>query len=230
MEFNGSNVQFHHGIYADGQDYIVRNNVVRHNSGYGMQLYPNSRRGTVTHNLIYGQPRKGGMVLQLKAAGKNVIANNTFAENALGINIYAGQGDVIVNNIFAGPSPIQADSKTKDLVVDYNLCNPACNQGPHGLVGDPAFVYASRGAYYLQGTSPAIGAGNKEYAPAADFWGNIRKADDPVDLGAFRYLQYLTTSEARATWYSGYAYRYTPDSSSGEMPNLWVNPDPNAAP
>jgi parallel beta-helix repeat protein len=229
VEFNGQNVQFHHGIYADGQDYIVRNNVVRHNSGYGMQLYPDARRGTVVNNLVYGHPRKGGIVLQLKSAGKNVIANNTIADNALGINIYAGRGDVLVNNIFVGPSPIQKDSKTVDLVMDYNLCSPACTQGEHGLEGDPAFVYAARGVYWLKAASPAIGAGAPEYAPAADFWGRVRKQDAPVDLGAFPFVPYLTTSEARGSWYSGYPYRYTPGKASEEMPDLWAGPDPAAA-
>lgn len=224
VEYNGQNVQFHHGIYADGQDYTLRNNIVRHNSGYGVQLYPDARRGVVTGNLIYGHTRKGGMVLQLKGTGRNVIANNTFTENALGINIYGGQGDVIVNNIFAGGPAIAKDSKTQALLVDYNLCSPACTQGTHGLEGDPMFVYASRGAFYLKDGSPAIGTGTKEFAPATDFWGRPVDPDLPVDIGAFPYVPYLTTSASRASWYSGYAYRYSPGSSSGEMPDLWVSP------
>jgi hypothetical protein len=229
VEFNGQNPQFHHGIYADGQDFIVRNNIVRHNAGYGMQLYPSAKRGLVVNNLVYGQARKGGMVLQVRnEVGKNVIANNTIADNAYGMNIYGGQSDVVANNIFVGPGAIQPDSQTKGLIVDYNLCSPACTGQAHGVVADPMFVYATRGAYYLQASSPAIGTGSKDYAPATDFWGRPRNQDDSVDLGAFRFLLYLTTSASRTSWYSGYAYRYSPGGSS-EMPDLWIDPDPNAA-
>jgi parallel beta-helix repeat protein len=226
VEFNGQNVQLHHGIYADGENFTVRNNVVRHNSGYGMQLYPAARGGRVVNNLVYGQARKGGMVLQApEGGGKNVIANNTIADNAYGISIYAGKGEVLANNIFAGPSAIVTDSRTTELTVDYNLCAPECVQGPNGATGDPRFVYAARGAYWLDAASPAIGRGTREYAPETDFWGRARQEDAPVDLGAFAFVPYLTTPEARVSWYNGWAYRYSPGDPRMEMPDLWANPE-----
>jgi parallel beta-helix repeat protein len=41
IEFNGMNPQFHHGVYLDGAGHTIRGNVIRHNAGFGLHLYPN---------------------------------------------------------------------------------------------------------------------------------------------------------------------------------------------
>ena len=54
IEFNGCNIQFHHGVYADGEGLTVCRNIVRHNSGYGLHLYPSIKDATVSQNLVFG--------------------------------------------------------------------------------------------------------------------------------------------------------------------------------
>ena len=225
IEFNGQHVQLLHGIYADGDTVAVRNNVIRHNSGYGIQLYPAARQATVVNNLIYGHARKGGMVIESpRDGGGNVIANNTLVENAYGISIHSGKGDVVVNNILVGPSPIQQD-RSAGLVADYNLCSPACAQGPHGVTANPQFVDAAHGAYWLKPSSPARGAADPGRVPTADFWGRPRAAAAPADMGAFPFVPYLATAEARAAWHNGWAYCFSPNDARLGMPDLWMPPD-----
>ncbi len=220
VEFNGQHVQFHHGIYADGENYIVRGNVVRHNSGYGMQLYPSALNGAVTNNLIYGHARKGGIVLAAPSkGGNNLIANNTIADNGNGINVMSGSGEVVANNIIVGPTAL-----TGMYAADYNLCRPECVQGAHGMSEDPRFVYASRGAYFLSASSPAMARGSADFAPEVDFWGRPRPKDTAPDLGAFPFVPSLAGDEARNGWYEGWAYRFSPLEERLDMPDLWVEP------
>ena len=189
IEFNGSHPQLDHGIYADGDGLIVKSNIVRHNAGYGMQLYPKASNFVVSSNLIYGHPRKAGIILACpKGGGKNRVINNTLAENNGGIDVWDGDGEVIANNILVSGSKAEVlafKSGSKNMVVDYNLCLPASEPAwQHGVTGDPQFVNASRGAFWLKEGSPAIGAGGAEYAPATDFWDRPLPAGKVPDLGA----------------------------------------------
>ncbi len=229
VEFNGQNPQFHHGLYVDGDSFIIRDNIVRHNSGYGMQVYPAASNGRIENNLVYGHFRKAGLILQSpKQGGNNVVSNNTFADNAAGaISLSNANTETIVNNILVttGAPPIVMNAASKDVRFSYNLCQPACTfEGEGNLEGDPLFAYPLRGAYYLLASSPAIGNGKKEMAPPADFWGRLRNLDIRPDLGAFCFVPYFSTDASRAAWYSGYSYRFSRNSGQ-DMPDLWASPE-----
>jgi hypothetical protein len=227
IEFNGQNPQFHHGIYADGDRFVIRDNIIRHNAGYGIQAYPAASNGYIMNNLVYGHARKHGLILQSgSGGGKNVVSNNTFADNAGGgINISNGNVEAVVNNIItAAGAPISMNSGSKNVWFAYNLCQPGCGgEGEGNLTGDPQFSAPMKGAYVLTANSPAIEAGNYALSPAQDFWGNTRKPGAVVDLGALPFCKYLTLDASRSDWYSGYAYRYSLNRGQ-EMPDLWTLP------
>lgn len=64
-----------HGIYADGYGLIVSGNVIRHSSGYGIQLYPSVQNSTVTGNLVYGEQFEADAVIE-GPTGSNTFTNN----------------------------------------------------------------------------------------------------------------------------------------------------------
>jgi len=226
VEFNGSHVQFHHGIYADGDGLSIRGNIVRHNAGFGLHLYPSLRNSVIACNLVYGHASKPGIIVVCPdGGGRNVIVNNTVAENDGALAIWHGNGEVVVNNILlAGRNAISLAQQTTNVLVDYNLCTQTEDrQGAHAITGDPKFVDAGRGVFWLKPESAAIGKGTPEYAPATDFWGRPVAKDRPPDVGAFAFVPALATEQARVGWYYNWAYRFAP-ASGRDMPDLWALP------
>lgn len=225
VEFNGCHVQLHHGIYASGDRLTLRGNIMRHNACYGLHLYPAIKNSVVQGNLVYGHARRAGVLLACPAdGGNNVVVNNTIADNAGAIEVWNGKGETIVNNILVAKSePLWYDSHTRDIRADYNLCLPAsAHGGSHGLTGDPLFVDAQRGAYWLRPESPAIGKGSRPDAPKTDFWGRLYD-DRAVDIGCFPFVARLLEPRARADWHLGYAYRFSL-ADAQDMPDLWALP------
>lgn len=231
IEFNGQHIQFHHGVYADGEDFIIRNNIVRHNAGFGLQLYPSMKNARVENNLISGHKEKPGIILSCpEGGGKNVIVNNTITGNRGGIAIWQGNGETVMNNILVSDrddrDTLAFTEGSKEINSDYNLCVPASpNQGPHGFTADPMFVDPKLGVFWLRPGSPAIGKGSSDHAPAADFWGRPipRLRDRAPDLGCFPFVPILADEKTRATWRSGWPFRFAPDPGN-EIPDLWSLP------
>jgi copper-binding protein NosD len=225
IEFNGTHIQFDHGVYADGDALTVRGNIVRHNACFGLQLYPSMAGARVYNNLIYGQVRRRGIVISCPSGGgKNWIVNNTIVEDQP-ITIANGNGEVLENNILIAPrgEAITVDANTRDLLADYNLCQPkSAYQGPHGLSEDPRFVDPEHGLFWLRENSPAIGKGAGQYAPATDFWGRARPREQAVDLGAFAFERSLLGTKVRADWDHGWAY-FRHGTKIG-LPDLWELP------
>lgn len=221
IEFNGDHVQFDHGVYASGDGLTLRGNVVRHNASYGLHLYSSIKNSVVANNLVYGQVRDRGIIVSCpEGGGKNVIANNTVVENHP-LTIWNGDGEVVVNNILVSDSEVFSfNDDTKNVLIDYNLCMPGSDlQGQHGITGDPRFVDAGKGVFWLRKDSPAIGKGSPEYAPGMDFWGRPRSKDQAPDLGAFPFLPFLITDQARAVLEYGWAYHR---HGTGTIPDFWV--------
>lgn len=221
IEFNGDHVQFDHGVYASGDGLTLRGNVVRHNASYGLHLYSSIKNSVVANNLVYGQVRDRGIIVSCpEGGGKNVIVNNTVVENHP-LTIWNGDGEVVVNNILVSDSEVFSfNDDTKNVLIDYNLCMPGSDlQGQHGITGDPRFVDAGKGVFWLRKDSPAIGKGSPEYAPGMDFWGRPRSKDQAPDLGAFPFLPFLITDQARAVLEYGWAYHR---HGTGTIPDFWV--------
>ncbi len=225
IEFNGDHIQFDHGVYADGDELTIRNNIVRHNASYGLHLYPSIKSSRIVNNLVYGQVRRRGIIVACpQGGGKNVIVNNTVVENQP-LTLWNGNGEVIVNNILVtdGAEVFSFDEDTQNILADYNFCVPKSeHQGPHGLTGDPGFVDPVKGVFWLQEGSPAIEKGSQQYAPMTDFWGRPRPKDKIPDLGAFAFELLLIQEKVRATWDNGWAYHRHGNNIG--LPDPWVLP------
>lgn len=115
------------------------------------------------------------------------------------------------------------DENTRNVRVDSNFCTPkSSRQGANGLTGDPMFVDAGKGLFWLRAESPARGRGSSAHAPETDFWGHRRSQGRPVDLGAMPFLPELTHPEARQRFEVGWAYYR--HGSGGTLPDLWRLP------
>ena len=98
IEFNGCNIQFHHGVYASGEGLSVCRNIVRHNSGYGLHLYPSIKGATVSQNLVFGHVYQSGIIVSCpEGGGRNLVVHNTVVGNRGGDNSHycATKGGVI---------------------------------------------------------------------------------------------------------------------------------------
>ena len=221
IEFNGDHVQFDHGVYASGDSLTFRGNVIRHNASYGLHLYSSIKNSVVANNLVYGQVRDRGIIVSCpEGGGKNVIVNNTVFEDQP-LTIWNGDGEVVVNNILVSDSEVFSfNDDTRNVLIDYNLCMPGSDlQGPHGTTGDPGFVDAGKGVFWLLKDSPAIGKGSPEHAPGMDFWGRPRSKDQAPDLGALPFLPALTAEQAGAVLEYGWAYHR---HGTGTIPDFWT--------
>lgn len=235
VEYNGENPQFSHGIYADGDSLVIRNNIIRFNSGWGLHLYPEIANSRIENNLIHGNGRWGIGLYSKPDVGSNRIVNNTFVFNGAGVVVKDGHNEIIVNNIivnntgwiFEKAGPIQnLDGKVfkeNDVLIDFNLCIPPLSQaGLHGESADPLFLDAQKGVFYLKNGSPAIGKGSNKYVPERDFFNRKRPAERVVDLGCFPYEPSLLLPEARKSWY--YQWPFLFKGHSETMPDLWELP------
>jgi hypothetical protein len=225
IEFNGCNIQFHHGVYADGEGLTVCRNIVRHNSGYGLHLYPAIKGATVSQNLVFGHARQAGIIVACPAGGgRNLVVHNSVVDNGRGIEIFRGDGEKVFNNILVSSGPALVSShESKNVIADYNLCQPAATgQGTHSMAADPQFVKPGYGVFWLRPESPAIGKGSPDYVPPTDFWSRPLPRGKAPDLGAFAFESSLAGEKARIGW-SGWPYRFAPKGEM-ELPDPWALP------
>jgi len=253
IEYNGAHPQFSHGVYADGDNLTIRNNVVRFNSGWGLHLYPEIANSKIENNLIYGNCRWGIAVYSKPRIGSNSIVNNTIVLNGSGVAVKNAQNEIIANNIVvdntgwtfekaepiaildlpdpANPMPEQAgggDTRESKSVIDYNLCSPPFRgAGPHAIFGDPLFLDEEKGTFYLKKGSPAIGTGSKKYAPKGDFFSRPLPEDKAPDLGCFPYDPSLLLPQARQDWYCQWPFLFRGQAET--IPDFWKLPGPGSS-
>ncbi len=223
IEFNGKHPQWGEGIYTDGKNIIIRNNIVRYNSSVGLNIEPERSNSIIENNLV---SRNHSWAIWMVSGGNNRIVNNTVTNNGMGISIGSGYNDVIVNNIIwknGDRDPIKArkGSDLKKVKMDYNLLLPTFSgTGPHSISKDPLFWDVKKGVYYLKGESPAIGKASPIDAPSKDFFGRKHNLNEGLDMGCYQYDSFLLLPEAREGWFGGWPYRY----SKADPPDLWAFP------
>ncbi|MFH1717001.1 MAG: right-handed parallel beta-helix repeat-containing protein [Planctomycetota bacterium] len=237
IEYNGAHLQFSHGVYADGDDLTIRNNIVRFNSGWGLHLYPQIANSQIENNLIYANARWGIALYSRPRIGSNRIVNNTIVLNGSGITVKNAQNEIIANNIvvdntgwkFEKTEPIHnldgGRLSSEKAMIDYNLCLPVfAGAGPHGISADPLFLDSQKGTFYLRKGSPAVAKGSGKYAPKRDFFNRLLPEGGTADLGCFPYDPSLLLPEAREDWY--YQWPFLCRGKTKTMPDLWKLPQP----
>jgi hypothetical protein len=170
-----------HGIYLQGDDHLVANNVIHdHAKGFGIQVYDQGDRAIVTGNTITGAGHSGIVVGGSGGVSGVRVHNNVFAFNS----------QWGISHDSSCPSSSVADHN----VIFGNPYGPT-RTGCSGLsfaggnrTADPLFTsYAARDFHLLPG-SPAIDYGLLQYSPVTDHAGNTRSYGSAPDAGAFERL------------------------------------------
>jgi Right handed beta helix region len=187
----------HHGIYYEGSNGVITNNVVYgHTQGFGIQLRTNARVGPsgviVTNNTVT-RNRMGGIVVEHTASSISLVNNISAFNQGAGIRGYFSEGD-------HPDDEVGIDNVVHDNLVYHNggygnLYSDPVESGPssgarilrfgRNIVADPRFVAAERADFRLRRDSPALGRAVRRYAPPFDRRGKPRRKLSPIDLGAF---------------------------------------------
>lgn len=140
---------------------IIRNNRWRTDEGYDVDLDDGSSNYEIYNNVLL----MGG--LKLREGFRRIVTNNIIINNGLHPHVsFKNSGDVFEHNIVMGPyQPILVDQW--DFNFDYNLfTNPialkaaqALGADKHSAVGDPMFVDAAKGDFWVRPGSPALKLG-----------------------------------------------------------------------
>jgi hypothetical protein len=237
IEYNGQHLQFDHGVYASGTKLVIRNNIIRFNSAWGLHLYPKISSSYIENNLIYGNVRYGLGLYSDPNIGGNKIINNTIVRNGSGITIRQGKAEIVYNNIIADNNylswrwdstsldaiDISKDTDVNSLDIDFNLCRPMRKQaGKHSFDKKPGFLNNMKCFFYLKSDSPARNSGSVKYYAKTDFWGKERKA--PIDIGCFSFNEDVLKSAYRSSWYLEWPFHARDTKGRNIMVDLWQKP------
>jgi hypothetical protein len=173
---------YDHGLYLTGDNELVANNIVTHNSAYGVHLagYTVVSNSKVYNNVLAWNGRSG-IMLWMDFAGVD-IRNNILVNNRnYGIDTYKalGTGIQIDRNIVYGNGAGTMRLNGLGSILSYLLgSNPSV---------DPKFTNASAGDFRLQSTSPGVDAGVKLSAVPIDFASIPRPQGTSHDIGAHEF-------------------------------------------
>ena len=215
----GGDLIHSHGFYVSGTNILIRNNVVRYNNASGIQVNDNSGMGStnvwILNNLIYGNNTWGFVS---ETSGRNtvnlinntIICTNYCMTSQCHITSYMN----VSNNILYGGKALMFLSDNPNPIAyqaDYNITNRGdanfSPSSPHSFavttIDAIGFVNPNNGGlFWLQATSPAVGAGFSMIPPAftvtnaqaisvypqVDFFGVVEV--NITDIGAFQYNLY----------------------------------------
>ena len=181
-----------HGIYLEGVDQLIANNVVYNNVyGYGIQIYPYANRVLIVHNTIVGngsaQISSGGIILG--GTAETTVDNTKIVNNIVAFNASAGvrsffpdwvlqpEGNEAYGNLGYG-DPAGDFSTWEGGGIDYSNGN---------IIADPHFSDRNGDRFHLNEDSPAIDRAISPFSPDTDFDGIARPQGLVPDIGAFEY-------------------------------------------
>jgi Right handed beta helix region len=189
---NGDGSRQHQGVYFQGQNGLIANNVVYHQpNGFGIQVrgnYPDpdtqvpipARNVIVTNNTVVDNSLSG-IVVENNATLTRVINNVAAFNGSFGVRGYNnGSGEILpgndaYNNDGFGNRGGQFGN-TLGAVIDFSRGN---------MTGDPMFVDFAARNYHVRTGSPAIDAGSAGYSPSTDFDGTGRPQSSAADVGGY---------------------------------------------
>jgi hypothetical protein len=170
-----------HGIYLQGDDHLVANNVIHdHPDGFGIQAYDKGSRYVIVNNTVTNNAHSGIVVGGSGGVSHVTIRNNILANN----NYYGVQHDsscpisnvVVENNVIFGNGSGGVQTGCSSISASGNNTS------------NPLFVDAGSTTsrnLRVQSGSPAINAGRVDFATPTAFGGAAR--DTQPDIGAYEY-------------------------------------------
>jgi hypothetical protein len=167
-----------HGIYIEGADHLVANNVIyAHPHGFGIQVYPANRGTVVVHNTVVGSGHSGVVVGGDEGVSDITIRNNVLAFNAR----YGVQMDSDCPTRVAIDRNVIHGNRSGDV---QGGCSGVSTAGGN-ISSDPRFVAPARRDYRLSRGSPAINKARADYSLRVDARGRRRPQGGGYDVGAF---------------------------------------------
>jgi hypothetical protein len=189
------------GIYLNGTDHLVQNNVSRYNRGGGFTP-PTTGTALFQNNFTYHNTFYG--IAGTMSGGTVTIIGNTIIETNYAF-FESGTGSFLLTNniITAGPN---INNGVNLLAGDYNLVSAPAFTQLHGIVNanpllasivtglpqahgvvnaNPLLVNTNKGLYWLTAGSPARGMALPTAASTNDFFGKARALVS--DVGAVQY-------------------------------------------
>jgi hypothetical protein len=170
-----------HGIYLQGDDHLVANNVIHdHPDGFGIQAYDKGSRYVIVNNTVTNNGHSGIVVGGSGGVSHVTIRNNILANN----NYYGVQHDsscpisnvVVENNVIFGNGSGGVQSGCSSISASGNS------------TGNPLFVNPGTSTsrdLRVQAGSPAINAARVDFAMPTAFGGAARDAQP--DIGAYEF-------------------------------------------
>jgi hypothetical protein len=184
------NSNLDHGLYLCGDDELVVNNIVTHNSAFGLHLAGyDTQRNLKAYNNVFAFNGRSGAILWMSFSGV-YIKNNIFYKNAIyGIDSWDAHGTGVVfdNNLFYGnPSgTIRTNNGGSDFSYTMGL----------SLNGNPLFANEASD-FSVKPGSPAIDTGLTLTEVATDIDGLTRPLGSAFDIGAYEFRDGDTTPPA----------------------------------
>jgi hypothetical protein len=189
------------GLITDGEAIILDTN---NNDYAGSTQPPYTGRTYIANNVIFGN---GSSAIEVFDSQHADIVNNSSYANVQGpalngrgeLNLNEA-GDVnIFNNIFesaTGQNPVTVFGNCPSCTLNFNLYangsnNSTIDNGPNDLTADPMYLDPAatdptQVNLQVQPTSPAVGSGTADLAPATDIQGKPRPGKKGYDRGAYQ--------------------------------------------
>lgn len=201
IENNGSVGNNDHGIYMAGSGHVIRNNVIRRNLTWGVQLYNSTgdcNNCHVYNNIIHNNTK--GLVCYSWTGNTNYLYNNTIIQPT-GYCIDASYGNLVIRNsiLFGDPSTsypiVDRNNGTGGFNVDIDYCimNKHLSGSHSSINTNPGFANSGIGQYWLSTNSSVRNAGTTDVSGHVlmDFFSQSGSINP--DIGAMRYKYGLTT-------------------------------------
>lgn len=168
-----------HGIYwsgTNGGGNLLANNLIEHNRGAGVQLYPAAKDIIVTNNTVVNNGNTGIGISE--TSDRITVTNNIVAFNDRNkqIRVRSGSGNVVKDNLVYSPNSSYS-----------GIENSTGSTVTNNVIADPRFSSVTGRNYRLVSGSPAIDRGAASFGTAQDLDGRARPRGTSVDLGGYEY-------------------------------------------